>query len=93
MGRQYINNLLSIKQFKSGRQRLEPRILLVQGLDSYFIVVSCLAPSLAQELPHIDCILYSQSFSYIFPQLPCKVVIITPICMRKSRLRGIKQFT
>ena len=63
------------KQPKSVGPRWEPRILLVQGPD-YFMVVSCQAPSLAQELPLTECILYSKSVSYIFPQFPCKVVII-----------------
>ena len=40
------------------------------------MAVSCQAPSLGQELPLTDCILYSKSFSYIFPQFPCKVGII-----------------
>lgn len=57
------------------------------------MVMSYLAPSLAQELPFVDdYMLYSGSFSYIIPKCPCKVVIIIPIYMRRSRLRDIKQF-
>ena len=43
------------------------------------MVVSFQAPSLAQELPLTDYILYSKNFSYIFPQFPCKVVTIVLI--------------
>lgn len=57
------------------------------------MVLSCLAPSPVQELPFIDCILCSRSFSYIIHKLPWKMVIIIPIHMRKSRLRDVKQFT
>ena len=42
------------------------------------MVVSCQAPSLAQELPLTDYMLYSKNFSYIF-HFPCKVVIIVLI--------------